>query len=398
VRIAALWLALACAALMAGPAAARKLVLFPTPYFPLTQSPPLATTIALPNLLRGPVESRELIDVGMDEHGSVRSIAVTQRLVLHQTADYRLTIPAPVRDVEPAAGSQSVPGQREGAILWQGFASGRKVLAARATLDPAAAVSSLPLRLGLSVRIAGKTLGPTPRTGPLDVSLHLHNTTRVSVTTFSGDGDRSTLAKILDTLRRDPGGRSLGRSTYVGVEGLTPVRTAVDAPLRVTGRLRFAAGTVEGGTTSFATVLGGSRPLDRTIHLRGKATGVRAPHLELTVSPVFPVEELRPPSGRTWAQAVHSNGRLNGRRLLAHAIEVSLRLARVRQYRTFLLDPDPNGQSAARYDYRSLPRPAVVRPVRAPASSGGLGPVPVALIAVGAVLGAGALVVLWAHS
>ncbi len=106
VRVSALWLVIAGAALTAGPAAARQLVLFPTPAFPLSQSPPLTATISFPNVFRPPVESHERIDVGVDEHGSVVSVEVTQRLVLHQTADYRITIPAPVRDVEPATGTQ----------------------------------------------------------------------------------------------------------------------------------------------------------------------------------------------------------------------------------------------------------------------------------------------------
>ncbi len=171
-----------------------------------------------------------------------------------------------------------------------------------------------------------------------------------------------------------------------------------DAPLRVTGRLRFAVGSVLGGQTTFATVLGGSRPLDRRIHLRGRAAGVRGPRLELTVSLLVPVEELRPPARHSWAQAIRSKRRLDGRRLLRHAIEASLQLARVRQYRSFLLNPDPLGAATARYVHRSAPRTVAVAPPRSAARGGELGPAAVALIAVGAVLGAGGLVVLWAHS
>jgi hypothetical protein len=400
VRLRLLCVALTGGAALAAPAAARQLALFPTPATPLSTAPPLVgAQLTLPNLFRPPIQSREWIAVGVDEQGSVVSVEVTQRLVLRQRADYRITIPAPVRNVEAATGSQSLPGQRQGAILWQGFAAGQRILGARARLDPVAAAPALPLRLGLSVLVAGRPLGSFTRSGELDVYLRLHNATRVSVTTFSGDGDRPTLAKILDTLRRDPGGSTLGRGTYVAINGPTRnVRMTVDAPLRVVGRLRFGAGQVDGGTMSFATVLGGARPFDRIVHLQGRAKGVRAPHLELTVSPLVPADELRPPTGRTWVETIRSDRRLTGRRLLAHALETSLRLARVRQYQTYLLNPDPLGVATASYVYRSAPKPAAPAPTHPASGGGGLGAAVIALIAVGAVLGAGGLVALWAHS
>lgn len=399
-RLRILCVAIAGGAALAGPAAARQLALFPTPATPLSTPPPLiGAQLTLPNLFRPPVESHELVAVGVDEQGSVVSVEVTQQLVLRQKADYRITIPAPVRDVETAAGSESLPGQRRGAILWQGFAAGRRILGARARLDPDAAAPALPLRIGLSVLVAGRPLGSSLLSGPLDVSLRLHNTTRVSVTTFTADGDRPTIAKILDALRRDPGGSTIGRGTYVAIDGPPRnVQMTVDAPLRVVGRLRFGAGHVDGGTMSFATVLGGARPLDRIVHLRGLATAVQGARLELTVSPLVPVDELRPPAGRTWVEAIRRDRRLTGCRLLAHALEASLRLARLRQYQTYLLNPDPLGVATARYVYRSAPKAASIAPTPPASEGGGLGAAVIALIAVGAVLGTGGLVTLWAHS
>ena len=61
-----------------------------------------------------------------------------QRLDVSQPGDYYFTIGAPVTDVAPAYGSQSTPGLRAATILWAGFNPGKRVLAARATLDPAA--------------------------------------------------------------------------------------------------------------------------------------------------------------------------------------------------------------------------------------------------------------------
>jgi hypothetical protein len=368
VRIALLGGAIAaCLAAAAGAQAASRLVLFPTPLTHLEGFTPFATPpTALPNVFRPPIASREVIDVGVDDRGKVTSVQATQRLVMHETADYRLTVPAPVTDVEPGPGSESAPGLRRGAILWQGFSAGRKILSARATLAPAAAAAALPLR----VEIAGN-------------SVRLENVTAATATTFSAEGDRLELARILDSLRADPQGRTLGQATYVKVRGrVRETRVRVDAPLRVTGR---AAGK------SFTAVLGGDRPAARTIDVQDLE------RLELTVEPIPPAALLRPPRGESWAQAVRLDPSLGGRPLFDHAVKASLTLALVRQYDALLQNPDPLGSISARYLYRVTAAPAPAPPEPSSGSEG-LAVWLLALIAAGGAAAAGGLAVIWAHS
>jgi hypothetical protein len=354
-----------------GPAAdaqAARLVLFPTPLTQLTATPPFQPPYtALPNLFRPPIRSTEAISVGVDERGDVVSVATTQRLVLTRTGDYRLTVPAPATDVFAGPGSESSPGLRKGAILWAGFAAGRKLLSARATLDPRAAAAALPLEVRIS-----------------NGSVRLENATATTTSTFTADGDQIELAKILDSLRADPQGRSLGRGTYVKVTGSArPERVRVSAALRITGRI---------GGRRIELVLGGGRPLGGTIEVQGR------PSIELEVEPVPPDSLLRPPRGRSWVEAVRLGAVPRGRAFFDDALKASLTLARVRQYDAFLVNPDSLGRIGARYLYRTVAAPAPV-PAPSPAQPDeGLAAWVLALIVAGSLAAAGGLAVLWANS
>ena len=193
---------LAFSALPAAAAAQPRIALFPTPMTQLTPTPPFQPPYnVLPNLFRPPIRSSEVISVGVDASGSVVSVVATQRLVLTRTGDYRLTVPAPATTWS-RPGASRARGCATGAILWAGFAGRAKVLSARATLDPRAAAPLLPLAVTIS-----------------DGSVRLQNTTGTETATYSADGDRADVAKILDSLRADPDGRALGRGTYVHVRG-----------------------------------------------------------------------------------------------------------------------------------------------------------------------------------
>ena len=327
--------------------AAPRLVLFPTPLQPISNTPPFQPPpTALPNVFRPPIRSSEVIRVGVDEQGRVVSVAATQRLVLTRAGDYRLTVPAPVEDVVAAPGSESSPGQRTGAVLWSGFSQGRKVLSATITLDPDAAAKVLPLRIAVS-----------------DGSVRLENATEITAQTFTANGDRGQLAQVLEALRKDPQGRRLGQGTYVRVTG--PVRDAhvrVSAPLKVAGRI---------GNRKVSFILGTET---RVIPVQGN------PDVELAVQPVAPAALLATPRP-TWAQA----------------IRVSLTLARVRQYQAPLANPDAVGPIAGSYQYRTVAAPAPPPAPPAPQDEG-LAAWLIALIAAGAVAAAGGLAVLWASS
>lgn len=360
-------LALSCLALPAGAEAAGRLALFPTPLTPVTNIPPFQPPpTALPNLFRPPLASTDLMEVGVAPDGRVVSVTATQRLVLKEVGDYRLTVPAPAEDVVAGPGSESSPGLRQGAILWQGFAAGRKVLSARARLDPRAAAQALPLR----IEIAGR-------------SARIENVTGARSSTYTANGDRAQLVGILDSLREHPDGRKLGQGAYVKVTGATkPARLVVFAPLRVTGRI---------GTTKVSLVLGDDRPTARKIEFSG------TPSFRLDVDPVPPASFLRPPRSRTWAEALRRGALPDGRTLFAQAAKTSLTLARVRQYDAPLANPDVLGTIGAHYVYRSAAAPAPPAPTPE-SGSAGMAAWLLALIVAGSVAAAGGLALLWAHS
>jgi hypothetical protein len=325
---------------------AARVVLFPTPLTQITSTPPfLPPSSSLPNLFRSPITSDELIRVGIDGDGKVVSVNAMQRLVLRRTGDYRLTVPAPARNVVPAAGSESTPGLRTGAILWAGFSPGHKVLSANAALDPDAVGGLLPPRVVIS-----------------GGSVRLENATTTRYTTFTAHGDATQLGQVLDALRKDPQGRRLGQGTYVKVTGpVRDLRVRLYAPLEVRGRI---------GGREVSLLLG---PEPRTIRVAGR------PSIALSVEPV-------PPSLRESARKPDWN----------RTLRTSLTLARVRQYLSFLANPDPLGPLQARYLYRTVapgPPPAPPAP-----QDEGLAAWLIALIAAASVAAAGGLAVLWANS
>lgn len=328
--------------------AAPRLALFPTPLTPITPTPPFAPPgTALPNVFRAPIRSGAVVDVGVDSQGQVVAVDATQRLVVTRIGDYRLTVPAPAQNAVAAGGSDSTPGLRQGAVLWSGFSPGNRVLAANVTLDPKAAAPLLPMRVEVT-----------------DGAVRLENATATTATTFTADGDPGQLAKILASLRRDPLGRSLGRGTYVQVTGpAETLHVPVVAPLRVTGRI--------GGRD--VSLLLTEEP--RTIHVRGR------PSLQLAVRPEPPTSLSSPPRRPTWDEAVR----------------ISLTLARVRQYESYLANPDPLGPVSTRYAYRTVAAPAPPLAPPAPQDEG-LAAWAIVLIAVGAVAAAGGLAVAWANS
>jgi hypothetical protein len=313
----------------------------------------------------GPQETRfpgrlrnvERIVVGIDRSGAPVRVAVTQRLTISRPGDFTFLVQAPATRVVAAPGSQAEPGLRDLGVVWQGFASGRRVLAATVTLAPAAA-AFLPLRVSVERR-AGS------------VALRLENIARGQFTVATGsvapDAVRGFLARLSRTTNIAPSelalpGRAAGHATI-----------SVTAPLRVRGTI-----TVPGRSpVAVSAVLGGGRPTNRTITVPGRAL----PALDLAVEPLASNEILPGPHGPALS--------------LAGLQRVLGSVALARQYHHFLDSPDPSGPSTASYLYRTVersPAAAVVRP-----SSGGDDTLAIVLIAV---LGAVAVVggaILWAH-
>jgi len=328
---------------------------------PLTPGPPLVGATTSTEVLFPPgMSSDQRVSVGIDATGTPVSIVVVQRLVLHRLGDYTFTVPGPIADVEAAAGSDSEPGLRHDAILWSGFSPGDKTLAARATLRVPPASKLLPLRVSIThegdaLVVHGDNVSAAP--GPVLVG-----------PVSSNDAEKA----LADTRRR----LSLGRGApdvYATVPR-TPLSQSepIASPLDVRGDI---AGM------QFRYRLGDGGPMHFTLRVPHPPSGAK---LRLTVTPV-------PPYG------LLARRRVPASQLLEHVSRVRLAVARELQYQTFLANPNAIGKARAVYIYETVKRTA--SPPQATSSDrGGNHTLTTALIAALAILGAGALVVLWAHS
>ncbi len=331
----------------AGAQAAPRYLSLPSPTAPLTASPPIGGgATALTERIRHRVSATTRVVTLLDPSGNPFSIVATQRLDVRVKGDYFFTIGAPLLDVEAAPGSESTPGLRATSIIWAGFDPGRRVLAARATLDPSTAAASLPLRVEVA-----------------DGHTTLVNATGTDVAAYTADADRAPLVAYLERLRSD---LAAGRLPLAG--SATATSTPVTVHVRVAVPLAVR-GTV-GGHAVNATVR------DRLVV---PATGA----VRLTVEPVTQAELGDLPQ-------------LSGRALLQLATSASLRAARARQYEAFLGNPDPVGSTETTYTYRTASRP----PPLAAAPGGGSGRSWTATLAWLAALAAGTVVALvaWARS
>lgn len=303
IRAAALVAAmLACA----GVAQASEHASLPSPVAPLSPSPPLAggANASAQNVSHGVTASTKVL-VAIDDVGTPFAVTATQRLDVRGTGNYFFTVGAPVLTVRAAAGSDSIPGMRTGSILWAGFDPGRRLLAARITLDPAKAVSALPVRVR-ATRDA----------------VVLENTTTVSVKTFSADAPRVPVAAYLAQLRFDVAHGRMPLQTTVPLSSHpVPARVTVRAPLHVVGTI-------------------GRSPVDLVLRHRAR---IRARgKINLRVLPVARVERVDAAGGRA---------------LLRTAILATLTLARAHQYEEFLGNPDPTGGNRTVYAYRTTSPP-----------------------------------------
>ena len=317
---------LACALLaLAAPAAASaaqpRLAALPSPLAALSATPPLGTgASAAAEGVRHHIDATTRVRVAVDARGTPFAVTATQRLVVSQPGDYYFTIGAPLTDVAPAYGSQSTPGLRTATIIWAGFNPGKRVLAARATLDPAAVAGSLPLRISVG---GGK--------------VRLANATGITTTAFAADALKPQLEMFLAGLRlaTRTGSPPTGGGALVTSQ---PVQTTVRviAPLRVTGTIGV--------------------PARRRAARHARRCSFPAGRLRLSVSVLHPVPNPPP--------------RLSGRELLDIAVRASLESARARQYDSFLGNPDPSGSSASTFSYVSETRPGPVVSALAAARAG----------------------------
>jgi hypothetical protein len=371
--------------------AARPLLL-PSPTQPLDSKVPLRSSSTPSQLQQLPlnarVDSREHMIVDALAEGTVVGVQVLQRLTLVGTGDYFFTVPAPLLDVRPGPGSQAEPGFRRSAVVWQGFANRRRVLAADAKLDPGRVAEALPLRLELRATVDGRPLERNERrSGRLLLELRLRNTTAVRAPMVSARpvraGDvRRIVARIASQVRK---GESPGQPT-LEVEGPAATRNVVvDAPLVIAGEVRLPARGLDGAAVSggslvrrpggvavrFRLVLAGPGRSSATIRLSASVRDAASPQAALTADP----------------SAVAALSTEDAGLLL-------LRLARVRQYDAFLANPAAAGSVHAVYRFRTVDAPTAA--VSEPASDDGSLVLPAVVLVLG-IAGASGLVVLWAH-
>jgi hypothetical protein len=353
---------------VAGPAGATPIVL-PSPAALVTPPPPLisgTTPLESEQELRFPghIGNVERVIVGLRSDGSASSVVVTQRLLISQVGDYSFTIPAPVLSVEPGPGTQSEPGQRNTGIVWQGFSSGKRVLAARASLDPLAAERGLPLSIQVERR-GGATV------------VRVIDIARRRITVTRGSAPFARLRPLLHGLRvavQAPDRTALTRTLQVDGVSRGAATIVVDAPIRVRGEI-----TAAGRRVPVSWMLGGGRPLVREVTIPGDVT----PRLDLAADLLSSLELLPADDG------------LDLRRLQVALARVALSA----QYDQYLASPDQLGQNESRYVFRTAAEAAATAPPQLRPASGGGGDVLAIVLA--SVLGGAALlglVVLWAHS
>ncbi len=322
----------------------------PSPLARLSPAPPLgggATSSS--EGFRHRVASRTSVEVSIDSDGAPFAVHATQRLDVRVLGDYFFTIGAPLLDVVAAPGSASTPGLRAASILWAGFNPGHRLLIARATLEPAAAGSFLPLRIETA---QGRVT--------------LVNATGVTAGAYTADALVPPLVRYLAQLRSQV---ALNQTPTSGGAYVTSKPTAVGlhvvAPLHVTGTI-------------------GRRRID--VLLEGDPLPMRADGaVRLTVTPALPERLLN-----------DSTAGLSGRQLLERAQRAALTLARMRQYQTYLGNPDPTGPNETTYVYRSAarPLPAPVAAVAAPKRDWAT----TLAVAAGLLLATAGALVVWARS
>jgi hypothetical protein len=277
--------------------------------------------------------------------GAPFAVTADQRLGVRIKGDYYLTIGASLLGVQPLPGSDTTPGFRSTAIVWEGFNPLRRTLGARAKLVLGPAAAALPLRIEVH-----------------DGATTFVNTTATTVAAFTADAHSATLLRYMRQLRR----AALldlplpqGTTTLTSAARTTHVRVVV--PLLVRG------------------TVGGRRVRARVV---GRLTVPTTGQVSVSVEP-----RLSAPEELTG---------LSGRQALADATKLALTVARAHQFESFLANPDPEGSSTTVYTYRTAVPHRVAVAVQ-PARSGRNWTATI-LVAAGLVLAAAAALAVWARA
>lgn len=323
------------------------------------------------SILPGPVDDTERVDVLVAGSGAPAAVALTQHLVLSGTGQFIVWERSSAQDAVALEDTVAPVLKRE-AVIWQGFVSGTKTLAARLTLDAGVEAGLLPFAVTVT-----PPLGPGGAVGPGDVTVRIANTSGRAMTLPTGVVSPAALAGPLDALLTYARSRSAAAPPVAGrglpltlaatSVGATRQATTV-APLRVTGTIR-AAGAAPVTPESAAV-----RPLADGLRLDGVLAGageftVHLPAattlaLDLTVTPTLDARLLEPPRGHTWADWLRLGPTpQEAATALTLLVEGAAAAARDDEYAPYLGHHGP-GAVHTTFHVRVAPREVIVKAVK----------------------------------
>ena len=371
-----------------------------------------------PSIVPGKVRNDERVLVGLGGDGSVRTVALEQRLDVLGVGDYAIRERGPAREAT-SLGSERPPLTQRGAVVWQGFTPGHRALAARLKLDPQIEARHLPLTATVTFTGASGQAGPLADggriPGPGTVHVTLANVTSQSQQLPTGsDATAAQLADPLDValqVAKRPTAARLPTTddrlpASLAVTDAANVDASQGVPMRISGSLRLAGttGTVRGPATTatpdgatFAGTLGGSSPgtQDATVTFDIHAAGAGSVVLQLEAVAAFNARELAPPRFfPTWRQWAASHPPQAERKAaLDLLVAVAATGARASSYSPYL-GADLEGSGSTAFVLSFAP-PTAARAVREP-----LHPRwgPLSLAGVGALLVGGAGYAVWRRS
>lgn len=400
------------AATPAAAAQCRPLVLpRPTGAIPIVTYPGLPIERTRTTFVPGPVTDDEQVSVLLGADGTPSRVRVRQRLELSGTGDYSVRVRGPALRVTPLEDTVA-PTIIRGAVVWQGFSPGRRLLAAELELDPRREALLLPLVVELGWTSASGAAvepgGALPAPGRLTMRL-VNQTVQPLTLPVGRGGDPATIAGSLDPLleyANAPDGQqapSVARD-LPGTGGACWVRDQVVntvAPVRIEGSVRVDGATGVGVSGPGATPL----PAGDGAALRGVLSGSadlafdvpRAGQLviDLTAVTALDPRALQPPApATTWAQWARSRpSAASVQHALDTLVAAAAALARNDEKAPFLGHHGP-GPTTTVFTYALAPAP-VVKTAAPPLRPR---PVPLAATGLGVALLAAAGVVVWRRS
>jgi len=354
-------------------------------------------------LAPGPLRNDELVLVEVSGDGRVTRVRDEQRIQLTGAGDYFVREAGPVRAAVALGGD--APVLSFGDVVWQGFATGSRQLAARLELDPELEAGHLPLGIRLSFTAGQRrgAVGPDGQLpGPGVLTLTVDNLTRQRATLPTGaDADARQLAPALDRLlaeARGAGGRlptiRTGIPPTLQVTASATRQATLLMPMRLRGTLRVthtgqqgAAGGVS--AVRIDSVLRDSARFRLAVREPGKVA------LELTATPALDPGALLPPRRRaSWSAWAAAGPPAAERRaaldLLVQAAATGSRASAFSPYLGSQLEPQ--GRTAFRYALATT-RPVAAAPARLTPR-----PAPIVLAVLGALALLGSAVLLWRRS